>query len=113
MKTFKNILLTAITILKNKYVIVILAFLVWMTFFDKNNFISEYDTLKKLSKLKDDKQYFINEIQNNTNNLNDLMTNKKNLEKFAREKYLMKKDNEDIFVFVTESEENKPNTLQK
>jgi cell division protein DivIC len=45
--------------------------------------------------------YYISEIENNKTELQELQTNKKSLETFAREKYLMKKDNEDVFVFVT------------
>ena len=52
--------------------------------------------------LEKDKRYYTTEIANNKESLNELMSSMDNLEKFAREKYLMKRDNEDIFVFVEE-----------
>lgn len=98
---FKKIL----PLMKNRYVITILAFLLWMTVFDENNFIAQYKTRQKLKDLEKDKNYYITEIENSKENLNELMSSMDNLEKFAREKYLMKKDNEDIFVFVEEEKE--------
>lgn len=89
-------------VIKNKYVITILAFLLWMAIFDENNFVSQYKTRQKLQELEKDKKYYTTEIANNKENLNELMSSMDNLEKFAREKYLMKRDNEDIFVFVEE-----------
>ncbi|MCG3164457.1 MAG: hypothetical protein POELPBGB_00211 [Bacteroidia bacterium] len=89
-------------LIKNKYVITILAFLLWMTIFDENNFVAQYKTRQKLKDLEKDKKYYTTEIANNKENLNELMSSIDNLEKFAREKYLMKRDNEDIFVFVQE-----------
>lgn len=88
-------------LLKNKYFLTIVALLVWLLFFDKNDFFTQRETLQKLSKLKHDRDYYLVEIENNKRELNELKTNKESLEKFAREKYLMKKDNEDVFVFVT------------
>ena len=89
-------------VIRNKYVITLFSFLLWMTIFDENNFIAHFKTTQKLNELEKDKKYFSTEIANNKENLNELMSNMDNLEKFAREKYLMKRDNEDIFVFVQE-----------
>jgi cell division protein DivIC len=91
-----------IPVIKNKYVITVLAFLLWMAIFDENNFVAQYKTRQKLKDLEKDKKYYTTEIANNKENLNELMSSLDNLEKFAREKYLMKRDNEDIFVFVEE-----------
>ncbi len=95
----------AVPILKNKYFLTFLAFVVWVAFFDRNDFYSQYTSRQKLNKLIEDKMYYENEIIKNRKDLYHLTTNPKNLEKFAREKYLMKKDNEDIFVFVQEKQE--------
>lgn len=92
-------------LLRNKYVITLLIFLLWMAVFDENNFIAQIKTRQKLKDLEKDKKYFTTEIANNKENLNELMSSMDNLEKFAREKYLMKRDNEDIFVFVEEEKE--------
>ncbi len=88
--------------LKNKYTLTILAFMVWVSFFDKNDLLSQMSLRKEVKKLETEKKYFVTEISKNKNDLKELMTNPKNLEKFAREKYLMKKDNEDVFVLVEE-----------
>lgn len=88
--------------LKNKYVITIMVFVVWISFFDQNNFITQYDYIRELHSLEKDKAYFIEELTKTKQELNDLTTNPVTLEKFAREKYFMKKDNEEIFVFEQE-----------
>lgn len=86
--------------LRNKYVITFLALLVWLVFFDKNDIVSQINMSKKLNQLMEEKQYYLTEIEKTKSDMKELMTNPRNLEKFAREKYLMKKDNEDIFVIV-------------
>lgn len=93
----------AIPYLRNKYLIALVIFIAWLFFFDKNNIISQYSYTKQLRKLKQDKLYYKEEITKNKADLEKLMTDPKNLEKFAREKYLMKKDNEDVFVIVEEN----------
>lgn len=87
-------------IIKNKYFIVFIGLSVFLLFFDKNDILSQIELAKKLHQLKEEKQYYIEEIARNKSDMNELKTNPKNLEKFAREKYLMKKDNEDVFVIV-------------
>ena len=86
--------------LRNKYVISFLILLSWLIFFDKNDIISQINLSNKLNQLNEEKQYYLTEIQKTKADMKELMTNPKNLEKFAREKYLMKKENEDIFVIV-------------
>lgn len=88
--------------LKNKYMITVIVFIVWISFFDQNNFITQYDFIKELKSLEKDKAFFIEELNKTRQELNDLTTNPVTLEKFAREKYFMKKDNEEIFVFEQE-----------
>ena len=88
-------------ILKNKYFLTTIAIIAWLLFFDKNDVVSQWDLIQKCKKLEKERDYYLSEIDNNKNELQELQTNKKSLETFAREKYLMKKDNEDVFVFVT------------
>lgn len=88
-------------IIKNKYFLTIVALIVWLVFFDKNDVFTQYELIQKCQKLEKDKEYYLREIDNNKLNLNELRTNKKSLETFSREKYLMKKENEDVYVFVT------------
>lgn len=87
-------------ILKNKYFLTVIALLVWLLFFDKNDMFTQYELIQKCNKLQNEKQYYLAEIENNKQNLNELRTNKKSLETLSREKYLMKRENEDVYVFV-------------
>ncbi len=65
--------------------------------------MSQYELRQKLHELRTDRNYYLDEISKSKNDMNELKTNPANLEKFAREKYLMKKDNEEIFVIVKDS----------
>ena len=100
-----------LVILKNKYFLTFIVLLVYILFFDRNDIISQIELTRKLNKLKQEKKYFSDEVEKNKKEMNELKTNPENLEKFAREKYLMKKDNEDIFVIVEEKDSTK--TLDK
>ena len=90
---------------KNKFTLTLLGFLIWLSFFDRNDFITTWSYHNKLESLISEKLYFEEEIKKNTEDLNNLLTNYKTMEKFAREHYLMKKDNEDIYVIVEEKRE--------
>lgn len=85
---------------KNKYYISLLAFLVWMLLFDRNDIFTQYQHITKLNTLRQNREYYIKDIQKLNNDIIELNTNQLLLEKFAREKYLMKKDNEDVYVIV-------------
>ena len=89
-----------IKLLKNKYFLVIIGLIVWLLYFDRNDVFTQFDLVAKCNKLNTEKNYYIAEIENNKKEIIELQTNKKSLETFAREKYLMKRDNEDVFVFV-------------
>lgn len=90
-----------IKIIKNKFFLTLIGLAVWLLFFDKNDVFSQYELIEKCQKLNKEKEYYLAEIENNKQNLKELKSNKKSLEKLSREAYLMKKDNEDVFVFVT------------
>jgi cell division protein FtsB len=85
---------------KNKFSITALVFVVWILFFDKNDLISQYKIRSELQKLEEEQKFFLEEIRKDREKLTELQTNYHTLEKFAREKYLMKRDNEEIFVIV-------------
>jgi len=87
-------------ILKNKYFLVVIGLIVWLLYFDKNDVFTQFELITKCNKLNTEKEYYITEIEKNKKEIVELQNNKKSLETFAREKYLMKKDNEDVFVFV-------------
>lgn len=95
-----NVLRVLFNLVRNKYVVTTLVLVVWLLFFDKNDFFSQMALHKQVKKLEAEKKYYSTEIRNNLEQQKELKTNKKTLEKFARENYLMKRDNEDIFVIV-------------
>ena len=80
----------------------VLVFLVWLLIFDNNNLIDRVKYLNTLHEMKDEKQYYLERIDEDSRRLNELKTDRDNLEKFAREEYFMKKENEDVFVIVEE-----------
>jgi cell division protein FtsB len=89
-------------VFRNKYVLVITAFLVWLTFFDRNNFISQVRLGRILSEKRAQKKFYQDEIKRDSISMHELMSDTVLLEKFGREKYLMKKDDEDIYLIVRE-----------
>lgn len=94
-----------ITILKNpinKYLIAIGGFVVWIMFFDENNLMQHRRNLAELSQLEEQVDLYKQKIEADQRKLYELQTNDENLEKFAREQFLMKKADEDIFVIVEE-----------
>ncbi|MFI5164046.1 MAG: septum formation initiator family protein [Bacteroidia bacterium] len=92
-----------VPVVLNKYFISIVAVIVWVTFFDKDDLLSQYQLRQKLRQLRTERNYYHSEIEKSKNDMNELRTNPANLEKFAREKYQMKKDNEEIFLIVKDS----------
>jgi len=102
MKIAKHILDKILPILKNKYVLSLLVFLVWLTFFDQNNLIDRVKQLNRNEKLKKEKAFYIEKIKEDSTKLHQLKTNEENLEEFAREQYYMKKKDEDIYIIVEE-----------
>ena len=81
-----------------------LVFFVWMLFFDKNDLLTQISYRNNLNQMNQDKHYFIEEIKRNQVIMDDLETNPEALERFAREKYHMKKADEDIFVVTRKSD---------
>ena len=88
---------------KYKFYLLALFAFVWMLIFDSNNFIDLIQLNYEIKDLKSKKEYYTDEINKANLMYVELFTNNKNLEKFAREKYLMKKDNEDIFIIREKS----------
>ena len=87
---------------RNKYFLAAFSLLVWLSFFDRNDFISQYQYHKKLKDLQKEQQYYQDEIGQMRKDMHELLGNPRNLEKYAREQYRMKKDNEDVFVMMKE-----------
>jgi len=93
-----------IDLFKNKFFLVTVAFVVWMTFFDKNDLLSQYQYQEQVSKLEQERDFYKTETEKVSKDLEELTSNPQQLEKFAREKYLMRKDNEDVFVVVKDKD---------
>lgn len=91
-----------LSILKNKYFLVIVFFITWMFFFDSNDIITQYQDRHKLQALEREKAYFQEEIVKVNQDIQALSTDQQHLERFAREKYFMKRQEEDIYVIVEE-----------
>lgn len=74
-------------------------FVVWMLFFDNNSYVNQSRLSETIDQLEKDKKYYQQEIKKDSIALDEL-SNSKGLEKFAREKYHMKKNNEEIFLII-------------
>lgn len=86
----------------NKYWISFFVLFVLLAFIDQYNFRAHYKLLKELRTLKKEKAFFLEEIERDSTIFYNLFESDNNLEKFAREKYKMKKSNEDIFLILEE-----------
>jgi len=83
---------------RNFYAVTGFCFLMWMIFLDANDLISRFKMGAKLRSLQQEKEYYQEKISEVEKDKQELTSNRELLEKFAREKYLMKKPTEDIFV---------------
>jgi len=83
---------------RNFYFVTGIIFFVWMFFLDSNDLINRFRLTAKLHSLEDEKQYYQEKIKEVEKDRRELMGTTELLEKFAREKYLMKKESEDIFI---------------
>jgi cell division protein DivIC len=90
--------------LKNKYFIAVAAFAVIMLFLDKNDIFSNIARNRELRELEQSKEYFTKQIDSERKELEALKSNPATLERYAREKYLMKGDNEDLFLLSEKPE---------
>ena len=85
-------------IIRNKYFIAAAFYIVWMVFFDEKDWSMINARMNKVVELQKSEQHLTKLIVESRNELNMLKTNAGTIEKYAREKYLMKKDNEDLFI---------------
>ena len=86
--------------LANKYLIAFMVFSVWMIFIDDNNIFFLRKNINKLKEYRVEKAYFLEKIRKDSIHLQEMKANAKNLDKFAREEFLMKKKGEDIFLII-------------
>ncbi len=85
---------------RNFYVLASLFFLFWMIFIDSNNLVNHFRLSQKLNQLEDQKEFYQEKKEKIKAEREELMSNPELLEKFARERYLMKKSTEDLYVIV-------------
>ena len=85
-------------VFRNFYSLMGIAFLVWMIFLDSNDLINRYRLSAKLRSLEGEKRYYAEKIKEVEKDRAELMGTNELLEKFAREKYLMKRETEDIYI---------------
>lgn len=89
-------------IFRNFYFLTGSFFLIWMIFLDSNNLIARYSLTSKRMTLENEKEYYEDKIREVEQDRDELFGTQSSLEKFAREKYLMKKESEDVFIVVEE-----------
>lgn len=86
---------------KNLYVIIFIVFIVWMLFFDGNSFLIHHELNSEMKALENERDYYIKEIQKDKKAIKAIST-EEGLERLAREKYYMKRENEEIYIIEYE-----------
>ena len=90
----------------NRYVLILIVFLIWMTLFDENSFLIDHEFNKELNKLETDKEFYQTEIDTDKKKI-DKLEDPEQLDKYAREEYKMKRENEQIFIIEYDTVEEK------
>jgi len=85
-------------LLRNKYVITLLVFLLWVTVFDKISLIDWVNSRMEVRRMKAERQYYQQQLKSTIEAVQQLRYNDESLETFAREEYGFHKPNEDVFV---------------
>jgi len=86
--------------IRNQYLIAGVAFLVWMCFFDRYDITTQYNFQTEKTKLEQEKEYYTNEIESISQSIKDVQYNQSEIQRIAREKYKMKKDQEDVYIIT-------------
>ena len=104
MQTIKKI----IPFIANRYFIASMAFVLWMLFFDQRDFFTQRDRAAELKKLEQAKTYYEKEISTTQEQLDNLQSNPGAVEKYARERYLLKREGEEVYLFEDTASKNAP-----
>jgi cell division protein FtsB len=83
----------------NRYFVVSIGFVVWMLFFDQRDFFQQRERAAELKKVEDAKKYYQKEIEYTQKQLNNIQNNKAAIEKYARERYLLRREGEELYLF--------------
>lgn len=94
-----------LALIQNKYLIAGIAFFAWMCFFDRYDFSTQFAYQQEKNKLQAEKQFYEEETARIEKAIKDVQYNPSEIQRIARERYKMKKDNEDIYV-IQETEPN-------
>ena len=94
-----------ISFFRNKYILALTVFAVLMLFIDHNDIFNQLNRKQQLNDLLASKKFYQQQIDQTKKNLSDLQNNSAALEKYAREKFLLKRDNEDVFVVSAPNEQ--------
>ena len=105
MNKLKNLIVKYpfLKIIVNRYILVLIFFLIWMLFLDNYSYMDQRQLNKQIDELQDNKKYYQEEIKKDNQSIK-LLKNQDQVEKYAREKYYMKKDSEDIYIVEFESD---------
>ena len=103
--SFSVFLASAARIIRSFYFITGVGFVVWMFVFDANDLLKQYDMYKKWRELQTEKEYYLTNIETVKKERAELLSSPELLEKFARERYIMKRPGEDVFILVPQEEE--------
>ncbi len=95
---WQNIKESLVPLFKNKSVLIVLGFFLWIGACDKDSMIDYISLKSKISSLEKEKAQMVVEIEQDKRKMEELQSNRENLEKFAREQYFMKRDDEEIFI---------------
>ena len=96
----KKSLNIALWIIKNKYIMTLLVFIIWLLFFDSNSYLNQRRLNSELAKVESEKEFYLSEIERDKKTSESLKSNTNLLERYAREQFLMKRDNEDIYLII-------------
>jgi cell division protein FtsB len=94
-----------ISFFRNKYILALTVFAVLMLFIDHNDIFNQLNRKQQLNDLLASKKFYQQQIDQTKKNLADLQNNSAALEKYAREKFLLKRDNEDVFLVSAPNEQ--------
>ena len=105
MKRIKNLYQKLPAPLRNKYLITFIVFLVWIFFIDTFDIITQIRMNNEFKQLKEQQEFYKAEIEKDSTKVYNLNNNPEEQERFARERFLMKKDNEDVFIVRDKKED--------
>lgn len=89
-------------LLRNKFFLTLIIFIVWLIVFDQHNLLDRYKSRRHLNQIKKDTTYYNEKIIQDRLSIKLLETDDESLKRFARERYLMKAPDEDVFIIVKE-----------